>query len=185
MEDEKIIDLYWNRDQGAIGHTAEKYGSYCGRIAKNILLNKEDCEECVNDTWLRAWNAMPDERPAILSAFLGAITRNLSLDRHRKLHTAKRGKGEVEFIFDELTDQVDKKEPSHYIEEQELVACINHFLKNLPKEHRVMFVRRYWYFDNITEIAERCACSEGKVKTTLFRVRGKLLDYLKKEGYAL
>ena len=77
MEDEKIIDLYWNRDQGAIGHTAEKYGSYCGRIAKNILLNKEDCEECVNDTWLRAWNAMPDERPAILSAFLGAITRNL------------------------------------------------------------------------------------------------------------
>ena len=78
MEDEKIIDLYWNRDQGAIGHTAEKYGSYCGRIAKNILLNKEDCEECVNDTWLRAWNAMPDERPAILSAFLGAITRNLS-----------------------------------------------------------------------------------------------------------
>ena len=94
MEDEKIIDLYWNRDQGAIGHTAEKYGSYCGRIAKNILLNKEDCEECVNDTWLRAWNAMPDERPAILSAFLGAITRNLSLDRYRKLHTAKRGKGE-------------------------------------------------------------------------------------------
>ena len=109
MEDEKIIDLYWNRDQGAIGHTAEKYGSYCGRIAKNILLNKEDCEECVNDTWLRAWNAMPDERPAILSAFLGAITRNLSLDRYRKLHTAKRGKGEVEFIFDELTDQVDKR----------------------------------------------------------------------------
>ena len=158
MEDEKIIDLYWNRDQGAIGHTAEKYGSYCGRIAKNILLNKEDCEECVNDTWLRAWNAMPDERPAILSAFLGAITRNLSLDRYRK---------------------------SHYIEEQELVACINHFLKNLPKEHRVMFVRRYWYFDSITEIAERCACSEAKVKTTLFRVRGKLLDYLKKEGYAL
>lgn len=97
----------------------------------------------------------------------------------------KRGKGEVEFIFDELTDQVDKKEPSHYIEEQELVACINHFLKNLPKEHRVMFVRRYWYFDSITEIAERCACSEAKVKTTLFRVRGKLLDYLKKEGYAL
>ena len=89
MEDEKIIDLYWNRDQGAIRHTAEKYGSYCGRIAKNILLNKEDCEECVNDTWLRAWNAMPDERPAILSAFLGAITRNLSLDRYRKLHTAK------------------------------------------------------------------------------------------------
>ena len=73
MEDEKIIDLYWNRDQGAIGHTAEKYGSYCGRIAKNILLNKEDCEECVNDTWLRAWNAMPDERPAILSAFLGVF----------------------------------------------------------------------------------------------------------------
>ena len=89
------------------------------------------------------------------------------------------------YFVDELTDQVDKKEPSHYIEEQELVACINHFLKNLPKEHRVMFVRRYWYFDSITEIAERCACSEAKVKTTLFRVRGKLLDYLKKEGYAL
>ena len=93
MEDEKIIDLYWNRDQGAIRHTAEKYGSYCGRIAKNILLNKEDCEECVNDTWLRAWNAMPDERPAILSAFLGAITRNLSLDRTGNCIRQKEEKG--------------------------------------------------------------------------------------------
>ena len=113
MEDEKIIDLYWDRDQRAIRQTAEKYGSYCGRIAKNILSNKEDCEECVNDTWLRAWNAMPDERPAILSAFLGAITRNLSLDRYRKQHTAKRGNGEVAFIFDELTDHVDKTGTLH------------------------------------------------------------------------
>ena len=185
MTDNEIVELFFARSENAIKLISEKYHAYCYRISFQILSNKEDCEECVNDTWLRAWNAMPDDRPAILSAFLGAITRNLSLDRYRKLHTAKRGKGEVEFIFDELTDQVDKKEPSHYIEEQELVACINHFLKNLPKEHRVMFVRRYWYFDNITEIAERCACSEGKVKTTLFRVRGKLLDYLKKEGYAL
>lgn len=185
MEDEKIIDLYWDRDQRAIGQTAEKYGAYCHRIAKNILYNKEDCEECVNDTWLKAWNAMPDERPAILSAFLGAITRNLSLDRYRKQHAAKRGNGEVAFIFDELTDEADKREPVHYIEEQELVEGINRFLGNLPKEHRVMFVRRYWYFDNITQIAERFSCSESKVKTTLFRIRGKLMDYLKKEGYAV
>ena len=90
----------------------------------------------------------------------------------------------MDFIFDELTDHVDKKEPSHYIEEQELVTCINHFLKMLPKEQRVMFVRRYWYCDNITAIAERCMCSESRVKTTLFRIRGKMVDFLKKEGYA-
>ena len=174
-----MLFFLWCFDSCRLDETGGLSGELFGDLLKCFW------EVCVNDTWLRAWNAMPDERPAILSAFLGAITRNLSLDRYRKLHTAKRGKGEVEFIFDELTDQVDKKEPSHYIEEQELVACINHFLKNLPKEHRVMFVRRYWYFDSITEIAERCACSEAKVKTTLFRVRGKLLDYLKKEGYAL
>ena len=184
MEDTKIIDLYWDRDQSAIEQTAQKYGRYCGKIAKNILFNKEDCEECVNDTWLRAWNAMPEERPSILSSFLGAITRNLCLDRYRKQHTAKRGNGEAAYIFDEMMDFPDEKEPSHYIEEQELILSINRFLKNLPTEQRVIFVRRYWYFDSVADIAERCGCSEGRIKTILFRVRGKLTEYLKKEGYA-
>lgn len=183
MDDEKIIDLYWNRDQSAIQHTADKYGNYCNRIAKNILVSKEDCEECVNDTWMKAWNAMPDARPSILSAFLGSITRNICLDRYRKIHTAKRGSGQVDFIFDELLDLADGKEPLHYIEEKELADSINLFLKKLPKEHRIIFVRRYWYMDPISEIARRCMCTESKIKTVLFRIRGKLVEHLKMEGF--
>ena len=101
-EDEQIIDMYWAREQEAITETADKYGKYCGTIAWNILYNSEDCEECLNDTWLKAWNSMPTERPQILSAFLGAITRNLSLDRYRKNHAKKRGEGQVAYIFEEL-----------------------------------------------------------------------------------
>lgn len=182
MEDEKIIDLYWQRNQDAIEQTQKKYGAYCRSIAQNILNNYEDGEECVNDTWLRAWNAMPMERPAVLCAFLGAITRNISLDRYRKNHAKKRGGGTIESVFDEFLDGANEKEPVHYLEQEEFVLALNQFLKGLSVEKRVIFVRRYWYFDSTQEIAKRCQCSESRVKSILFRLRQKLKEYLKKEG---
>ena len=183
MTDNEIVELFFARSENAIKLISEKYHAYCYSISFQILSNKEDCEECVNDTWMKAWNAMPDARPSILSAFLGSITRNICLDRYRKIHTAKRGSGQVDFIFDELLDLTDGKEPLHYIEEKELADSINRFLKNLPKEHRIIFVRRYWYMDPIAEIARRCMCTESKIKTVLFRIRGKLMEHLKMEGF--
>ena len=185
MEDEKIIDLYWERSERAIAETERKYGAYCRSIATHILYNQEDSEECVNDTYLRAWNAMPKERPAILSAFLGAITRNLSLDRYRKNHSAKRGGKEVAFVFDELIDCVSKEDGLQSLEEKELVESLNCFLKGLRQEQRVLFLRRYWYMDSIAEIAARYSMSESKVKSILFRTRKKLWEQLQKEGYVL
>lgn len=181
MEDEKIIELYWERNQTAIAETEQKYGRYCGRIADNILYDREDVEECLNDTWLRAWNSMPEERPSILSAFLGAITRNLSLDRYRKKHAAKRGNGAVSYIYEELSDCVSRTEPQVQVEFEELVHGINAFLQGLEEEHRVIFVRRYWYMDGIAAIAERFGISESKVKSSLFRSRKKLQEHLLRE----
>lgn len=182
MEDEKIIDLYWERDQQAIVATREKYGRYLGRIADNVLHNREDCEECLNDTWLRAWNSMPTERPAMLMAFLGAITRNLSLDRYRRNHAARRGCGEVEFIFDEVQDFSGRDEVQQHIDRMELVASLNRFLAELDEESRVMFVRRYWYMDGIAEIAARTGCGESRVKSKLMRLRKRLKKHLLEDG---
>lgn len=183
MEDEKIVDLYWDRNQSAIAETEQKYGSYCRRIADNILYSREDSEECVNDTWLKAWNCMPQERPSILGAFLGAITRNLSLDRYRRHHAAKRGSGEVSYIFDEMRDCAGGENPSEWAEQKALVECINAFLEELETESRVMFVRRYWYMDSISDIAARFGFSESMVKSNLFRTRNKLRTRLIQEQF--
>ncbi len=183
MEDEKIIDLYWERNQRAVGVTEEKYGAYCRKIAWNILYNQEDCEECVNDTWLRAWNAMPDERPCMLSAFLGAITRNLSLDRYRKLHAGKRGNGEMAYVYDELSDCIAGEGPEEQADANALTETLNAFLKQTEKENRMIFIRRYWYMESVGAIAKKYGISESKVKSSLFRTRNKLRAYLHKEGY--
>lgn len=185
MEDERIIDLYWARDQEAILKSEEKYGRYLGRIAWNILMDRQDCEECLNDTWLRAWNAMPTARPSVLSAFLGAITRNLSLDCYRKKHASRRGNGQMAGILDELTDCAGDGEPLERLELLELAASLNRFLGGLDAPKRVMFIRRYWYMDDLAQIAERCGVSEGSVKTTLSRLRKKLKIYLQGEGFIL
>lgn len=183
MEDEKIIELYWERNQTAIGETERKYKRYCGKIAHNILRDAQDTEECLNDTWLRAWNSMPTERPGILSAFLGAITRNLSLDCYRRKHSAKRGGGVMPYIYDELRECAGGEEPFHQVAQGELVAAINRFLAGMERENRVIFVRRYWYMDEVKEIAGRIAVSESKVKSSLFRSRKRLYTYLEQEGF--
>lgn len=185
MEDNQIIDLYWERSEDAISVTAAKYGRYCFRIANNILSNREDSEESVNDTYLAAWNIMPSKRPQILATFLGKITRNISLDRWKMRTAKKRGGGEVPLLLDELEECVSGTESieDEYLR-KELVRRISRFLESLPETDRKVFMLRYWYMDSIEDIAERYAFSESKVASMLHRTRGKLRKILEKEGFA-
>ncbi len=183
MEDTAIIDLYWQRSDQAIAETDRKYGRYCRRIALNICPDEEDAEECVNDTWFHAWTRMPDERPAILSGFLGTITRHLALDRYRAKHSLKRGGGEVPLALDELRDCVPgPSDPEHEMEVRELEAAIDRFVNALPETDQVIFLSRYWFLASVAEIARKSGCTQSKVKTTLFRLRKKLRIYLQEEG---
>ncbi len=184
MEDCDIIRLYWAREERALEETHRKYGSYCWTIAHNILRNREDSDECVNDTYLRAWNAMPPQRPAILPAFLGKITRNLSLDRWRRRSAAKRGGGEVPLALDELEDCVsDGETPELAYERRELEVSVNRFLDHLSATERNVFLFRYWYLDSIGEIADTFGFTTAKVNSMLRRTREKLRRHLEKEGY--
>ncbi len=185
MEDQKIIDLYWARSQEAITRTAEKYGSYCMVIACNILGNTEDAEECVNDTYLGAWNTIPPQRPAILSSFLGRLTRNLSLDRYR-YNTAEKRNSNMTVALEELSGCVSGDEsPEQTIDRKELVLAINDFLSTLSAQKRGIFICRYWYFDSVQQIASRYRITPGNVSVTLNRLRQKLRMYLQERGYAL
>ena len=183
MEDAAIVDLYWQRSEEAIPETERKYGAYCQRIAYNVCADHGDAEECVNDTWLRAWNRMPSERPGLLSAFLGAITRNLALDRWRARHSLKRGGGEVPLALDELSDCVmGQSDPEREVEVKELEEAIDRFVNGLPEKDQVIFVSRYWFLAPVAEIAQKAGCSQSRVKTTLFRLRKKLQTMLQEEG---
>ncbi len=187
MQDEKIIDLYWARSQQAITETGAKYGRYCRTVAWNILYSDLDAEECVNDTWLHAWNAMPPERPRILKAFLGKITRNLALNRYEKEHAAKRGGGETELCLDELDGILSGSgdDAAAAVDRMALTAALDRFLGDLKKEERQIFLQRYWYMCPVREIAERFGYSESKTKMLLLRLRGKLRVQLEKEGFVL
>ena len=183
MEDCKIIDLYWARKEQALAETDAKYGSYCRTIARNILRNFEDTEECVSDTWLHAWNSMPPQRPGILSAFLGRITRNLSFDRCKYQQAAKRGGGTLPLALDELGECIPSAQRVEYaLEQKELAAVIDRFLRTLPEKDCNLFLRRYWYVDTIAEIARQYGMTESKVKMQLARTKEKLRIYLEKEG---
>ena len=185
MEDTQIIDLYFARSEDAISETAGKYGDYCQCIAMNILENKEDAEESVCDTWLSAWNHIPPSRPNVLSAFLGRITRNLSIDRWRQRQAFRRGSGRFPLALEELKDCVSGEVS---LEEKairrETLAAIERFLSGLSPVERSVFVCRYWYLDTSREIAEKSGFSQGKVRTMLRRLRLRLDAFLKKEGLA-
>lgn len=182
MEDNKIIDLYWERNENAIVQTQLKYGRLLSSISRKILKYEEDVEECVNDTYLGAWNAMPPARPAVLPAFLGKITRNLSLKKYRSSTALKRGQGDVPVVYEELEECLsDTKSIDENLMAQELAETINEFLRGLKKETRQIFVCRYWYFDSVSDIAERFGFSESKVKMTLKRTRDELKNVLAKE----
>ncbi len=186
MDDNGIIQLYWDRNDQAIKATSDKYGRYCKTIAKNILGNEEDAEECVNDTYLNAWNAMPTHWPEQLVTFLGKITRNLSFNKYKYNHAEKRGCGEITLVLDELADCVsDIDNVEQIIDCQELKKAINSFVRNLSTEKRNIFVRRYWYADSVSEIARDYKILPGTVSKTLERTRKQLKVYLIERGFEL
>lgn len=186
MDDNGIIRLYWDRDHHAISATSEKYGHYCKAIARNILNSEEDAEECVNDTYLNAWNSMPPHWPEHLATFLGKITRNLSFNKYRHNHAEKRGGGEITLILDELTDCVSGAGNAEQImERQELVKAVNTFVRSLPSEKRAILIRRYWYADPISAIAKDHHMPQGTVSKTLERTRKQLKTYLTERGFDL
>ena len=190
MDDKEILTLYWNREEAAIAASAQKYGHYCGRIAGNILSQAEDvadqgaAEECVNDTWLRAWNAIPPHRPAKLSLFLGKITRELAIDRYRAQRTQKRGGGVYDVALEELEECLwtERDTVERAVEGNLLGEAISRFLWEQPPLHRDVFVLRYYHFSSIQRIAKAYAIGESKTKSILFRTRKKLRVFLESEG---
>ena len=181
MEDFKIVDMYWARNENAIAESDKKYGRMLSSLSFSLLSSHEDAEECVNDTYLDAWNAMPTARPEHLGAFLSKIVRRISIDKFRKAHRQKRGGAEALLL--ELTECIPSGESvEEQYQNQLLKEFLDGFLRALDQEKRVMFVRRYFYSQSIEQIALTMHMSESKVKTTLLRVRNKLKDALKKEG---
>ena len=183
MDDSEIIELYFQRSEEAVTQTASKYGKYCYQIAYHILSSREDSEESVNDTYLAAWNTMPPRRPTILSAFLGKLTRYISLDRWKKRSAQKRGGGQVALSLEELEECVSGgNNPEKEVDRKELLRYLNRFLDALPETQRKVFICRYWYLESIPEIAARFGFSESKVTAMLHRLREKLRARLQLEG---
>ena len=184
MKDAEILDLYFDRNEQAIAETQMKYGNYCFSIAFNVLHDQEDADECVNDTWMRAWDSIPPNRPDHFNIFLGTITRNLSFDRWKKKKALKRGSGETQVQLDELEECIPATGvgTEEAVEAAELQRMINDFLHTLPEKECNVFLRRYWYSEEYAEIAKRYGMNLNSVKTSLFRTRGKLKAFLEKQG---
>ncbi len=186
MDDAGIVRLYFARDERAIEAAAARYGSGCARIARNILGSGEDAEECVNDAYLAAWNAIPPRRPARLGAFLGALTRNLAFNRYQRERAAKRGGGAFTLVLDELGECVSGGEDAEAaFDRRELLRALNAFVLALPPGKRYIFVRRYWYADAVGDIARACGRPANSVSKTLERTRKQLRDYLLERGFTL
>ena len=186
MEDSAIIELYYDRSENAVRETEKKYGAYCRKIAYNILNDRQDAEECVNDTYHKAWDTIPPQRPASLSAYLARITRNTALNRLRSKTTQKRGGGEYQLAFEELESVIGQKgDVEELFDIRQLKELINRFIGDLPADSRLVFIGRYWYFESVSDIAKKTGFSESKVKMLLFRARSKLKELLYKEGFIL
>jgi len=182
MTDIQIVDLYWNRDENAIAQSDLKYGSYCRKIAYNILCNIEDTNECVNDTWFRTWENIPPQRPDSLSAFFGRIIRNLSISRYRTNHAKKRYDG-ITTLLSELEDCIPSKSSTEKTVELKLLTeIIEKWLTNLSKDDRALFLRRYWYGDAVKNLAKECGTSENQMAKRMYRLRNDLKAVLEQEG---
>ena len=185
MEDSRIIALYWQRDETAIDETQKKYGAFCQRLARNILSVPEDAEECVNDTWLRAWNAIPPERPLKLRAWLGRVTRNLALNLWNKNHAKKRYGG-METLLGELDDCIPSPQNiEETVQAKELTACLNAWLYSQTSDDRILFVRRYWYGIPLKELAAGQHMAPARLAERMYRLRLSLKATLEKEGIVL
>ena len=183
MEDHQILALYFERSENAISETAKKYGQYCQYVASHVLPDELDAQECVNDTYLRAWNAIPPMRPENLRTYLGKITRNLALNRWQAQSAEKRGSGQVQIALDELQLCLPAQDMEGRILDRVVLREVIHdFLSGLRPQHRKIFLQRYWYLCSVREIAEDLAITESKVTVTLHRTRQKLAQRLQKEG---
>ena len=183
MEDSAIVDLYWQRSEQALAETERKYGTYCHSIAQRICRDERDAEECVSDTWLAAWNAMPDKRPARLGAFLGCLTRHAAISRLRAERSLKRGGAEAELVFDELAEVLPaESDPANEVEARALGEAIRNYVSSLNETERRVFLGRYFYGLPVSTIAARCGFTESKTKSLLHRLRGRLRKRLEKEG---
>ncbi|MBE6978710.1 MAG: sigma-70 family RNA polymerase sigma factor [Ruminococcaceae bacterium] len=186
MTDTRIVELYWIRDEAAIAATAENYGNYCYSIAYRILQSPEDAQECVNDTYWKAWLSIPPQRPKRLATYLGKITRNLSLDRLKRLNAQKRGKGQTELALKELENCIPAVNGTEQIvDEIVLTNAINQFLREQPRTERNIFVGRYWHLYSIADLAQVYGMRESKIASLLFRMRKKLKYHLEKEGISV
>ena len=186
MDDRKIIELFFARDEKALSESQKKYGRYCQSISRNILSSDEDAEEVLNDTLLSAWNSIPPEEPKSLKTYLGTLARNLSLDRYRKMKAEKRSGCEVSLCLEEAEEFLaDTKSVSEEYEKREFIKFLNEFLHSLPERECDIFVRRYFYCDSTASIARRFALKESNVLVILSRTRKSLKKALQKGGYTL
>lgn len=184
MDDQKIIELYFARNEQAIVETSSKYGRYCYSIAYNILHDSMSCEESLNDTWLKTWNSIPPKRPNHFQLYLAKIVRNIAFDCTRSKLTLKRGEGELNLVLDELEYCLPANTTSaDEFYKKELVQLLNEFLKGLPAKESNVFVRRYFYVEDVETIAKRYQLKTNHVYVTLSRTRAKLRKYLEKAGY--
>ncbi len=184
MRDEQIVALYWDRNEDAIRETSQKYGAYLSKIAYNILSDLEDSKECVNDTYLKAWNSMPTHKPSVLSSYLGKIARQLSIDVFRKKRAQKRYASEYALSLSELGDSFsDGSGPEQEVDAALLDEAISTFLRALPEEARDTFIGRYYFFDSLKDVAGYCGMPETRAKSMLYRTRQALKAYLEKEGF--
>lgn len=185
MDDHEIIELFWQRSEAALEETQSRYGAMCMRLAGNILTDPEDIRECLNDAYLALWDRIPPERPESFPAFVKRIVRNLALKRYHYNRAQKRS-GTVEASLEELEGTLCSVETAESAyDAKELAVHINAFVRALEREQRMLFVRRYWYFDSIEKLAADFGMSQSKVKSILFRLRNRLRDILQKEGYSV
>ena len=184
MDDKEIVALYWERSETAIAETEKKYGRYCHYIARNILYSDKDAEECVNDTYQKAWETMPPKKPELLSAYLGKLTRHIAINSYIHDHADKRSPG-MQMILDEAEEFIPDPADSDISDEIHLRDAINSFLASLTQEVRVVFVRRYWYMSSVKDIAKDYGMTESNVKVTLMRTRNRFKEYLEREGISV
>ena len=184
VDDKRIIELYFARSEDAIAETDKKYGAYCVSIARSILNSPEDAEECVNDAYLGVWNSIPPQVPRIFSAFLGRIVRNIAVNRLAVLSASKRSRT-AEVVYEEAEELIPDTSGEDVSTEMHLRDAVNGFLRTLPRRTRIVFMRRYWYFCSVAEIAEGMDMTEANVEVLLLRTRKKFKAYLEKEGITL
>ena len=184
MEDYKIVDLYWARSEDAIRQTEIKYGRMLASVSAALVPSVQDAEECVSDTYVAAWNSMPDQRPIYLGAFLSKIVRRISIDKYRREHSQKRGG--MENFIDELSECIPSEtDLQTEYDNRRLSELLNFFLLSLDEQKRIIFVRRYFFSDSIFDIAKMLRISEGKTKTVLHRTRNELRNFLEREGVTI